>query len=106
MDIVEFLLEAGAKKNVPDNLGFTALHWAAVRGHLEVCQLLLKVADVDALDVNHSAAVHWAARKGHLELVKLFFLHGGSKLASKDDSGLTPLEWAVKKGHGKIVQVL
>ena len=98
-------MESGAKVNVQDNLGFTALHWAAARGHLEVGQLLLEVSDVDAVDINHSSAVHWAARKGHLELVQLFFCHGGSKLTSKDDSGLTPLEWAVKKGHAELAQV-
>ena len=98
-------MESGAKVNVQDNLGFTALHWAAVRGHLKVGQLLLEVADADAVDINYATAVHWAARKGHLELVQLFFGHGGSKLTSKDDSGLTPLEWAVKKGHEEIAQV-
>ena len=105
MDIVKFLLESGAKVNVQKNFGFTALHWAAVHDHLEVGKLLLEVSDVDAVDFNNSTAVHWAASGGHLKLVQLFFRHGGSKLTSKDDSGLSPLEWAVKKGHAEIAQV-
>ena len=80
MDIVKFLLESGAKVNVQNNFGFTALHWAAVHGHLEVGKLLLEVSDVDAVDFNNSTAVHWAASGGHLKLVQLFFRHGGSKL--------------------------
>lgn len=39
--------------NATDNMGQTALHWSAVRGQIQVAELLLKEgARVDAADLN------------------------------------------------------
>jgi ankyrin repeat protein len=43
----------GADVNVTDHMGQTALHWSAVRGHIQVAELLLKEgAKVDAADLH------------------------------------------------------
>ena len=45
------LLEQGAKVNAVDNLGMTPLHWASLKGHVELIRLLLFYgADVNARD--------------------------------------------------------
>jgi len=42
----------GADINAVDHTGQTALHWSAVRGHIQVAELLLKEgAKVDAADL-------------------------------------------------------
>jgi hypothetical protein len=42
----------GADVNAVDHTGQTALHWSAVRGHIQVAELLLKEgAKVDAADL-------------------------------------------------------
>lgn len=42
----------GADVNAIDHTGQTALHWSAVRGHIQVAELLLKEgAKVDAADL-------------------------------------------------------
>lgn len=40
-DIMELLLDKGAKVNALDNLGQTALHRAAQQGNVQACQLLM-----------------------------------------------------------------
>ena len=37
----KYIIENVTDKNPVDKLGRTALHYAAVRGHLEVCQLII-----------------------------------------------------------------
>ncbi|KAJ1465675.1 ankyrin repeat-containing domain protein, partial [Baffinella frigidus] len=49
LEVVRFLLGAGADKNAPDNDGHTPLHIAAIHGHPEVVRALLEAgADITA----------------------------------------------------------
>ena len=41
-DVVQLLLDRGAKPNLADHMGHTPLHWAASHGHKGVVQLLLE----------------------------------------------------------------
>ena len=51
--------------------GFTALHWAAENGRLEICKFLVsKEADPQAKDKRGRSPIDLAARGGHLEIVK------------------------------------
>ncbi len=52
LDVVMYLFSRGASLTVRDNKGVTALHWAAVNGHLACCRFLVE----NGVDIN--ALVH------------------------------------------------
>jgi ankyrin repeat protein len=63
---VRLLLEKGADVEAKDNSGWTALHYAARRGHEAVVRLLLeKGVDVEAKTSNGWMALRGAANSGH-----------------------------------------
>ena len=58
---IEEAIMNGANVNAKDNEGWTALIWAAIRGHIEVVEVLLKHgADVNAKNNNGRTALFWA----------------------------------------------
>jgi ankyrin repeat protein len=60
-DVVQLLLENGAKVNAATDSGFVALFWAARYGHKEVVKVLIeKGADVNAKDKDGMTALKWA----------------------------------------------
>jgi hypothetical protein len=56
VDVVRFLLAKGADALAADLGGNTALHWAAMRGHVEVCAALLLLAPSTASAAGGGAA--------------------------------------------------
>ena len=48
----------------------------------------------------------YAAVVGSLEADNLLLSIGDADINSKDNCGLTPLSWAVKKGHEVVVRLL
>src|SRR5437588_7260509 len=82
--------------NLVDKMDYgTPLHWAAVYGQLESCQILLaRDADVDVPDDCGGTALFWAISGGEAEVVRLLLAHGAS-LAHRNSDGRTPLEHAL-----------
>ena len=96
--ICEKLIARGAEVNKP---GWTALHYAATGGHLDIIQLLLrKHAYIDAASPNHSTPLMMAALYGSPEAVKML-LYAGADRTLKNDLGLTALEFAYKGQHAE-----
>ena len=66
------ILSKGCNVDIQDNNGFTALMWAAKKGHNEICDSLInKGCDVDIPDKGGSTALMWAARYGHTEICEM-----------------------------------
>ena len=94
------------KINSKDELGRTALSWAALQGHEAVVEQLLARSDVeaDSKDNGGRTPLSWAASRGHEAVVRL--------LADRPDvdadlkHGRTPLSWAVLYGHEAVVRLL
>jgi len=82
-----------------------ALMFAAHRGHLRVCQVLLK-AEADPLKTNSEGlnTIHIAVRGGKIEIVRLFF--DRELIASKTKNGSTSLMLAAQEGHQDIFEAL
>ncbi len=101
------LLDAGAAVDATDALGLTALHLAALHGHVVAARMLLAHgADVNARDSYGLTPLHLASQYGHTELVRLLLLHGADVSAKTYSQGLTPLHWAAFWGHVEAVDAL
>ncbi|TGZ58159.1 hypothetical protein CRM22_009763 [Opisthorchis felineus] len=78
-----------------DQYGFSPLHFAAYRGHLDCVQALLNVACYERLRGNVYTPMHCAVQQGHKECLVLLLNHfGRSYLSTKDAEGRTVLHVA------------
>lgn len=91
----------------PGGGGASYLHLAAHRGHLAVCQALVKAGDdIDGLRPPDGAVpLHLAAAAGHVDLTRWLLGQGAAV-----DGGLrsfgTPLMAAAMEGHAQVLEVL
>jgi hypothetical protein len=66
---VEYLLAKGADVKRTTDDGKTALHLAAIKGHMEIAKLLVGAGiEVEAQDNSESTAAQLASKNGHNEL--------------------------------------
>jgi ankyrin repeat protein/L-ascorbate metabolism protein UlaG (beta-lactamase superfamily) len=106
LEVVEFLVEAGAEVDAGDNENTTPLGLAALEGHPDVVRYLVsRGADALAADDNGATALHWAAYNGHLEIVKMMVGLGADVNALKVN-GSHALIGAAYGGHTETVQYL
>jgi ankyrin repeat domain-containing protein 50 len=105
--VVGLLLEKGADVDAKNNYGWTALHWAAMKGYSTVVvALLLKEAiKVDVKDNDGRTALHQAASNGHSAAVRLL-VENGAGIATKDNDGQTALHWTIRNKHETVMQQL
>ena len=105
-EVVELIIEKGAKLNINDTYGETALMCAARDGHTEIVKLLLdNGADINIKSRYGRTALIMAVRGGYKEIVKLL-LDNKADLNIKNYYGKTALEIAERKGHQEILDIL
>lgn len=105
-EIVDLLIQSGARLNVADGSGSTALHLAASRGHCEVLALLAaENIDIEAKNSSGRTALWVAADKGQLEATELLIMHH-AKINSRADNHMMALHVAAKRGDEEIVDLL
>ena len=103
-DVVALLLKV-TDVNAQNNFGLTALHCAALNGHIKTVVLLLsRGANINVQNNLGLTALHCAALNGHAKLVSLL-LARGANINAQDHSGLTPLHYAAMNGYEKIVHL-
>jgi ankyrin repeat protein len=72
-DLAAFLIRRGANPHAVDSSRDTALHWAAYKGSVEVCGMLLHLLGVegqlDALDAFGQTPLHLASLRGNTDTV-------------------------------------
>ncbi|PSN60205.1 ankyrin [Corynespora cassiicola Philippines] len=109
---VAHLLELGADVGLETIYGSLALHFAALKGHFEICELLIAHSRADRhlnhLDCQGNAALYYAIGRNNIEIVKLF-LSGDKKLnpnACAVDKGPPPLIKAIYVGNDEMVDLL
>ena len=73
------LIKAGVDvNNTKDYHGGTPLHWAAYKGCLDACRLLIEHgADVNALDTFGDTPLSDAISEDHTDVIELLEKHGG-----------------------------
>merc|ERR1712196_235513 len=94
--------QAGSRKytriGLRQEVGETALHWAALRGDEPVATLLLSAqADPDICDQDGKTPLHIAAFNGVFK-VSQKLLEGKCDVNACDQRGNTPMQWVVLAG--------
>nr|XP_029133510.1 ankyrin repeat and SAM domain-containing protein 1A isoform X3 [Labrus bergylta] len=99
----------GPNVNCVDSTGYSPLHHAALNGHSEVVEALLRnEALTNIADNKGCYPLHLAAWKGDQHIVKLLIHQGPShpKLNEQNNDNETPLHCAAQYGHSRVVQLL
>lgn len=99
-------IQDGADVSIVDGRGMMPIHWAALRGHTQIVNILLE----NNTDVNSTNSADWtpimqASFEGHTEIVQLLIEKGADVNAKTFVSG-TALIFAAGKGHFEIVKIL
>nr|XP_003407888.1 inversin isoform X1 [Loxodonta africana] len=92
--------------NMADKYGGTALHAAALSGHVSTVKLLLEnSAQVDATDVMKHTPLFRACEMGHKEVIQTL-IKGGARVDLVDQDGHSLLHWAALGGNADVCQIL
>ncbi|CAH0553399.1 unnamed protein product [Brassicogethes aeneus] len=106
LDMVRFLLEAGADQEHKTDEMHTALMEASMDGHVEVARLLLDSgAQVNMPTDSFESPLTLAACGGHVDLAMLL-IERGANIEEVNDEGYTPLMEAAREGHEEMVHLL
>ncbi|KAK8060972.1 hypothetical protein PG996_010902 [Apiospora saccharicola] len=107
-EVFRALMEHGADPQLLGDQGESPLHLAAASGFTEILQFLLetKATDIELRDTSRDATpLLLAARWRRRDAVRLLAGHGAS-LDVRDNTGWTPLHWAVHHGDKLLVRYL
>jgi hypothetical protein len=89
-----------------DEEGYGALHWAAIRGHWDVFQLVLAAgAPVDTVGADGGTPLHWACHWDRADMVAML-LDRGADLTVANRWGRTPLHVAARRGCAEVAALL
>ncbi len=101
--LAEQLVARGAAVNRP---GWTPLHYACTGPQTSMAAMLLqRGADIEALSPNRSTPLMMAARYGPESSVELL-LSRGAKLQSRNDAGMTAVDFATSAGRESLARRL
>jgi hypothetical protein len=111
LEIYQLIAELLEDKNPTENTGFSSLHLASQRGHVEVCKYIME----NLLDKNPQVVggtffgltpYHLAANFGRLEICKLFLETLADKNPADTLLGDTPLHSAASFGELEVCKVI
>jgi len=107
LEAVKQHLAGGANVESRNQEGLTALHMAALKGHIKVAELLIaKGANVNTSgQLIGATPLDSAALLGHKEMVELL-IGSGANINSQIITGETPLQRAEQRGHTAIAEIL
>nr|AEW43453.2 inhibitor kappar B [Solen grandis] len=103
--VVQKLIEAGARMDIRDYKGNTALHIAAREGYMEITHTLLQYANstrntvmqiLEARNYDGQLCIHMAAERGHINVLEILLAKGANINARDGKSGRTILHYAVE----------
>ncbi len=99
-------IKLGADMNAKDNVGGTALMWAASRGYKDIAELLIKSgADVNAKNNNGRTALESEIINKKKDVAEML-IKAGANVNATDNEGLTLLTHAILYGKNDIADLL
>ncbi|XP_056618083.1 inversin [Triplophysa dalaica] len=107
-DVIKIMLDLKKDLDISmtDKYGGTALHAAALSGHVSTVRLLLeKGAMVDPLDVMKHTPLFRACEMGHRDVI-LTLIKGGARVDLVDIDGHSALHWAALGGNAEVCELL
>ncbi len=106
LEVVRYLLDAGADINAGDNENSSAIVNACLRGHLDIVKLMVeRGASVTMADENLMTPLHFAALGGNVEIIGLL-LDRGADINAANSFGTTPLMNAAGRQPVEAVELL
>lgn len=103
------LIDHGADTDVLDKFGRSALHVAAMRGHVSVVKTLL-AAGTKTVNIRCGkdgwSALDYAAKNGHTNVLRALIEHGGVDVKAANSEGTTALHRAWYSNDSETVNVL
>ncbi|XP_021076924.1 ankyrin repeat and SAM domain-containing protein 1A isoform X8 [Mus pahari] len=99
----------GPNVNCVDSTGYTPLHHAALNGHRDVVEVLLRNdALTNVADSKGCYPLHLAAWKGDAQIVRLLIQQGPShtRVNEQNNDNETALHCAAQYGHTEVVKAL
>ncbi|KAH6704352.1 ankyrin repeat-containing domain protein [Leptodontidium sp. MPI-SDFR-AT-0119] len=87
-----------------DILGWTPLHYAAVRESEQSRKMMGRLGEIDTTDSSELSPLHYAARKAFWPLNSTLIRRSDIRARGRD--GMQPLHWAAKFGNKGMLQVL
>ncbi len=107
LDVVEYLLRAGANPNICNVDEASPLHISLANNNVAVAAALLKSgAHVNARDACGDSPLHWAVREGHVEAVQLLLSDYGCDRNAVNEDGETPSDLAFSLNASDIYNLL
>ena len=104
--VVDFLLEKGARPEMHDMSGNSALMGVSFKGYKNLASRLIEAgADVNQRNSNGATALTFAATFGHLEIAEMF-LQKGADINLRDSRGKSPLDHAVIQENEPMIALL
>ncbi|XP_042797644.1 ankyrin repeat and death domain-containing protein 1A [Panthera leo] len=108
LQILQILVNSGAKIHCKNKDGLTLLHCAAQKGHVPVLAFIME--DLEDVPLNQAdklgrTAFHRAAEHGQLDALD-FLVGSGCEHSVKDKEGNTALHLAASRGHLTVLQRL
>ena len=106
-ELVAYFAEMGTDIHLKTADGRNCLHIAALKGHLNLCKMLIDKhnVDVNVADKRGWTAVHFSAQSGNCELVA-YFAEIGTDINMKTNDGRNCLHIARLEGHLNLCKML
>jgi len=105
LNMLEYLVNHGARLNVTNSKGETALDDAIAMGHRDIVKYLVSKMQEQGIIANAASSVNLAAKFGNLEMMQILG-DAGAPLEVKGADTYYPIHLAVKGGHYDVVNYL
>ena len=104
-EIIQHLIENGARIEERGKYGYTPLHIAAQNGYLLIFKYLNeKGANIDIKDQYGQTVFHHAVVNDHIHILKYLKENNQAKFDDKDSKELTPFHISTQNGQSRGMQ--